>query len=163
MGQTGVIMRGAPEATKAFAEDIINIYEMRFLSIIMHQQIENCIDSIISRSFKHPEKIFKSHNNFGFKEKYIIVEALGIFDYERGKKLKTNIDAIQQLRNQYAHADSVSGKKILPKQEHLIKTMHNFFDQLPKADLVLRFKTDCLSTMMELNKALDVSAKEPQI
>ncbi|MFZ2472405.1 MAG: hypothetical protein WAW52_10750 [Methanothrix sp.] len=130
---------------------------MRFLSIIMHQQIENCINNIIRHSFKHSEKIVDSPGYiFGFEQKYIIAQALGIFDSDRGKKLKTNINEIQRLRNYYAHEiDSASGKKIQEPQEHQINAMYNFFEppsKIDKSDLVLMFKMNCLSTIAELNK-----------
>ena len=142
-----------------FMKDMM-IQDMRWLSIIMHQIVENHIDIIINLAFKHP-LITNSNHNFGFQEKTIIVEALGLFDDKDGKNLKKNVQLIQRIRNHYAHnMDQTSGKLIPLPQASQIKEMHDFFppDITDKGDdpLFLVFEIRCMSTIAELNRIKDL-------
>ena len=62
----------------------IQIEDMRLLGIIMNLYLEYIyINAIIRSKFKHPEPIL---NKFGFKQKCLLIKALGLFDGQRGKK-----------------------------------------------------------------------------
>ena len=142
-----------------FMKDLM-IQDMRWLSIIMHQLVENHIDIIINLAFKHP-LITNSNHIFGFEEKTIIAEALGLFDGKDGKILKKNVKLIQRIRNHYAHnLDQTSGKLIPQPQASRIKEMHDFFptDITDKGDdpLFLVFSIRCMSTIAELNRIKDL-------
>ncbi len=146
-----------------FVTDLM-MQDMRWLSIIMHQLIENHIDMIINLAFKHPLITDRNHI-FGFEEKCSIAEALGIFDGEDGKKLKKNVKIIQQIRNHYAHnLDQTSGKLIPLPHADRIKEMHDFFspnspNKRDDCDLIFVFKIRCMSTIAELNRIKDLRQK----
>lgn len=146
--------------TDGFTADLMT-QDMRWLSILMHQLIENHIDMIINLAFKHP--LITNHKHiFAFDEKLIIAEALGIFDGEDGKKLKKNVNIIQKIRNHYAHnLDQTSGKRIPSPQADRIKEMHDFFspDKIDDYDLISVFKFRCMSTIAELNRIADLRQK----
>jgi len=144
-----------------FMKDI-DIQDMRWLSIIMHQLVENHIDMIINLAFKHPLITTTTRNpNFGFKEKTIIAKALGLFDGKDGKNLEKNVKIIQTIRNNSAHnLDQTSGKLIPSPLASQIKEMYNFFppDIMAKEDdpLFLVFRVRCMSTIAELNRIKDL-------
>jgi hypothetical protein len=74
---------------------------LRELSYIALLYIEYYINEILIRKLKHPEKIIEENELGSFKNKLMILEALGIFDDH--PHLLSNITLIQRIRNYFAH------------------------------------------------------------
>ena len=77
----------------------INIDDIRLLSIVMDIYIENAMEDKIKSKLKNPEKILDGRSNFNYKCK--LLDAFGVFDEGKGKKLRINIKNIHRIRNEY--------------------------------------------------------------
>ena len=74
---------------------------LRELSYIALLYIEYYINEILIRKLHHPDKIIDENELGSFKNKLLVLEAVGIFDdYPH---LLSNITLIQRIRNYYAH------------------------------------------------------------
>jgi hypothetical protein len=74
---------------------------LRELSYIALLYIEYYINEILIRKFQHPEKLIDENELGSFKNKLLVLEAVGIFDVH--PHLLSNITLIQRIRNYYAH------------------------------------------------------------
>lgn len=132
----------------------ININDIRFLSIIMHQYLEYYIDGIIQRMLRHPDKIL---NDLNFDKKCKLLIAFGFFDEVEGKKLLVNIKLMNMIRNHYAHHMDVSlGEEIPPRIKKHINSMIELgkadSEPIDRSDLVEWFRNQCFLTIAELGR-----------
>jgi len=74
---------------------------LRELSYIALLYIEYYINEILIRKLQHPEKIIDENELGSFKNKLLILEAVGILDDH--PHLLSNINLIQRIRNYFAH------------------------------------------------------------
>jgi len=74
---------------------------LRELSYIALLYIEYYVNEILIRILKHPKKIIDENELGSFKNKLMILEAMGIFDGH--PHLLSNITLIQRIRNYFAH------------------------------------------------------------
>ena len=102
--------------------DARNLRELSYIALLY---VEYYINEILIRKLQYPEKIIDENELGSFKNKLLILEAVGVYDDH--PNLLGNINLIQRIRNYYAHNLLESERAPVPVVSRIKKLV--YFDR----------------------------------